>query len=67
MIGGLMERYLSRSGWYLTDTQHPPLPNPELIYFFMKPIISMFQEPIKIVFLSFGQLSKFLLIYELYF
>ena len=43
--GGLMERYVSRSDWYLTD--HPPLPIPELIFFFMKPIFSMFQEAIK--------------------
>ena len=28
---GLMERYLSQSDWYLTDTEHPPLPIPELI------------------------------------
>ena len=48
MIGwGLIERYVSRSDWYLTDTEHPPLPIPELIFFFMKPIFSMFQEAIK--------------------
>ena len=45
--GGLMERYVSRSDWYLTDTDHPPLPIPELIFFFMKPIFGMFQEAIK--------------------
>ena len=43
-----MERYVSRRDWYLTDTEHPPLPIPELIFFFfMKPIFSMFQEAIK--------------------
>ena len=42
-----MERYVSRSDWYLTDTDHPLLPIPELIFFFMKPIFSMFQEAIK--------------------
>ena len=46
--GGLMEQYVSRSDRYLTDTGRPPLPIPELIYFFMKLIISMFQEAIKI-------------------
>ena len=46
--GVLMERYVTRSDWYLTDTEHPPLSIPELIYSFMKPIFSMFQEAIKI-------------------
>ena len=45
--GGLMEGYVSPSDWYLTDTEHPPLPIPELIYFFMKPIFRIFQEAIK--------------------
>ena len=31
--GGLMERYVNRSDWYLTDAEHPPLPIPELIFF----------------------------------
>ena len=43
-----MEGYVSRSDSYLTDTEYPPLPIPELIYFFMKPIFGMFWEAIKI-------------------
>ena len=43
-----MERYVSRSDWDLTDAEQPPLSIPELIYFFLKPIFSMFQEVIKI-------------------
>ena len=45
-----MEPYLSQSDWYLslTNTEHPPLPIPELKYFFMKPIFSMFHEAIVI-------------------
>ena len=43
-----MKRYLSRSDRYLTDAEHPPLAIPELVYFFMKSIFSMFQEAIKI-------------------
>ena len=39
---------MSRSDLYLTDTEDPPLPILELMYFFMKPIFSMFQEAIKI-------------------
>ena len=27
-----MERYVSRSDWYLTDTEHTLLPIPELVY-----------------------------------
>ena len=46
--GELMERYVSQSDWYLTDTEHPPLPIPELKYFFIKPIFSMFQKVIEI-------------------
>ena len=45
--GGGIERYVSRSDWYLTDTEHPPLPIPELRYFLMKPVFRMFQEAIK--------------------
>ena len=43
-----MERYVSRSDWYLTDTEHPTLPIPELRYFLMKRVFRMFQEAIKI-------------------
>ena len=28
-----MELYLSQSNWYLSDTEHPPLPIPEVIFF----------------------------------
>ena len=54
-----MERYLSQSDWYLTDTEHPPLPISKLIYFFMKPIFSMFQEAIKIDGLVLANNQKF--------
>ena len=26
-----MEGYVSRSDWYLTDTEHPPFPIPKLV------------------------------------
>ena len=37
-----MERYVSRSDWYLTDTEHTLLPIPELVYVFIKSVFSMF-------------------------